>query len=143
MRFSTVPEVYTEGAAIAWLNRQRQHAACGTGIVLAIAVTAEIYPIGMVGLFGLDRADHSERLGYWLIGRARGRGIATTTARAMIEWAFERLSLDQVIIEREPGNLASAKVATKLGALETDVRLVNYRGCEVELIRYVVSQPSG
>lgn len=60
----------------------------------------------------------------------------------MIGWAFERLALNQVVIDREPGNLASARVADKLGATATGTRRVDYQGSEVELIRYVIHRPS-
>lgn len=141
MRFTTVPAVFSERAATAWVNRQRQHAERGTAIVLAIIAGGQRCPVGMVGLFGLDRGDRTARLGYWLLRHARGRGFATAAARGLTEWAFDHLGLDQVIIDREPTNRASARVAEKLGATETGTRLVDYQSSEVELIRYVVFRP--
>lgn len=141
MRFTTVPGVYSEGAAIGWISRQRQHSEDGTAVVLAIIGPDEPVPVGMAGLFGLDRHDRSARLGYWLLGRARGRGLATAAARALTEWAFDCLALDQVIIDREPSNPASGRVAEKLGAVEGGARLVEYEGSKVQLIRYLVNRP--
>jgi [ribosomal protein S5]-alanine N-acetyltransferase len=141
MRFTTVPGVFTEAAAIDWINRARQRAEDGTAMVLAIVEAGERFPIGMVGLFGLDRADDSARLGYWLVDHARGRGIATAAARSLTDWAFARLGLSHVVIDREASNIGSAGVAQKLGAIETGAHLVEYQGAEVELIRYVVPGP--
>jgi RimJ/RimL family protein N-acetyltransferase len=61
----------------------------------------------------------------------------------LTDWAFDHLGLDRVIIDREPTNRASARVAEKLGARETGVRMVEYQGFDVELIRYVVLRPGG
>ncbi len=107
--------------------------------MLAIVATGQRFPLGMVGLFGLDQGRQTGRLGYWVLGHARGRGLATAAARALIGWAFDRLDLQQVIIDREPSNPASAKVADKLRAVEAGARLVEYEGSEVELIRHVIS----
>ena len=85
MRFTTVPPVYSKEAATDWLSRQRQHAERRTAMVFAIIGPGELCPIGMVGLFGLDRGGHTARLGYWLLGHARGRGLATAAARALTE----------------------------------------------------------
>jgi [ribosomal protein S5]-alanine N-acetyltransferase len=142
MRFTTVPGVFTEEAATGWIHRQQRHAERGTAMVLAIIDAAERFPVGMVGLFGLDGGDQTARLGYWLLDHARGRGLATAAARALTDWAFDRLGLNEVLIDREPANLASARVAEKLGARKAGVRLVQYQGSEVELIRYVISRPS-
>lgn len=141
MRFTTIPGVFTDEAAKDWINRTRRRAEDGTAMVLAIVEAGEHFPAGMVGLFGLDRGDGSARLGYWLVNHARGRGLASAAARALVGWAFERLELDEVVIDREASNLASARVAEKLGAIETDAQLVVYQGAEVELIRYVLQRP--
>jgi RimJ/RimL family protein N-acetyltransferase len=141
MRFTTVPGVFTEEGAIDWITRGRRHAEDGTAMVLAVVDAGERLPIGMVGLFGLDRADDSARLGYWLVKHARGRGIAAAAAWALTEWAFENLALSQVFIDREASNVASARVAEKLGAVETGAYVADYQGGEVELIRYVLQRP--
>lgn len=81
--FTTVPVVYSEDAAVQWIERQRARAAAGTGIVLAIIPTGKQEPVGMIGLFGIDRPEPIARFGYWLIARARGRGLAIDAARAL------------------------------------------------------------
>jgi RimJ/RimL family protein N-acetyltransferase len=47
----------------------------------------------------------------------------------------------EVMIDREPRNKASARVAEKLGAKETGARLVEHDGSEVELVRNVITRP--
>jgi RimJ/RimL family protein N-acetyltransferase len=142
MRFTTVPETYTAEAATDWIRRQWEHAERRTAMVLAILGAGELYPVGMAGLFGLDRGDQTARLGYWVLSHARGNGLASAAARALTGWGFDRLNLTQVVIDREPSNLASARIAEKLGATHTRARLVEYQGSEVELIRHVIYRPS-
>ena len=141
MRFTTVPETYTEEAAADWIGRQREHSERGTATVFAIIAADGLSPAGMVGLFGLDRGDRTARLGYWVLHHSRGRGLATAAARALTDWAFDCLDLERVIIDREPSNLESARVTEKLGATETGARVVAHPGSGVELVRYVIHRP--
>jgi len=114
MRFTTVPRVFSEEAATEWIDRQRQRAERGTAMVLAILHPEGRVPVGMVGLFGLDQRDRTARLGYWLLSHARGRGLATAAAPGVSAWGFEHLGLEQVVIDREPTNLASGRIAERL-----------------------------
>ena len=53
----------------------------------------------------------------WLVDpRRQGQGIATEVARGALDWCFATLGVDQVCSIIHPGNLPSARVATKLGA---------------------------
>jgi RimJ/RimL family protein N-acetyltransferase len=52
----------------------------------------------------------------WLVDRARwGEGFATEGGAASIGWAFRALGAERVISVIEPANLASVRVAEKLG----------------------------
>jgi RimJ/RimL family protein N-acetyltransferase len=90
----------------------------------------------MIGLFGLDGPEPVARFGYWLIARARSRGLAKHAARALRDWAFASLELEALIIDCEPTNRASARVAAYLGAALTGARWVREGDAEVELDRY-------
>jgi RimJ/RimL family protein N-acetyltransferase len=135
-RFTTVPWVYSESAAVQWIERQQAHATQGTAIVLAIVPAGEHEPVGMIGLFGLDQPEQVARFGYWLIADARGRGLTIDAARALGGWAFDCLGVEALIIDCEPTNRASARVATHLGATLVASRWVRVEGDEVELNRY-------
>jgi RimJ/RimL family protein N-acetyltransferase len=53
----------------------------------------------------------------WTIARpAWSKGYATEAATAAIDWAFARLGWDEVVHCIEDGNLASRRVAERLGA---------------------------
>ena len=53
----------------------------------------------------------------WLVDpRRQGQGIATEVARGALEWCFDRLGVDQLCSIIHPENVASIRVAEKLGA---------------------------
>jgi [ribosomal protein S5]-alanine N-acetyltransferase len=135
-RFTTVPRVYSKDAAIQWIGRQHAHASDGTAIVLALVAPGSQAPVGMIGLFGLDQAEPVARFGYWLIARARGQGLVKDAARALGDWAFACLGIDALIIDCEPINRPSARVAAHLGAALIGSQWVCTGGTEVELHRY-------
>jgi RimJ/RimL family protein N-acetyltransferase len=56
-------------------------------------------------------------VGWGLITEAYGRGYATEAARATIDWAFETLGWREVIHCIAPDNVASQRVAERLGAV--------------------------
>jgi RimJ/RimL family protein N-acetyltransferase len=94
----------------------------------------------MVGLFGLDQPEPGARLGYWLVARARRRGLATRASRALSGWAFASLGIEAIAIDCEPGNVASARIAVHLGGTRTGSRRVRARDAEVELERYTLTR---
>ncbi len=139
-RFTTVPRLYSESAALQWIGRQHAHGRAGTAIVLAIIPPDGYEPVGMVGLFGLNEPERVARFGYWLLARARGHGLATCAARALGRWAFTDLGVEAIVIDCEPTIDASARVAAHLGATLTGSRRVRVSGAEVELDRYTLNQ---
>lgn len=58
-------------------------------------------------------------IGWWLIPRLWGHGIATEGALRLRDEAFDRIGLDRIIARVQPGNLASIRVAEKLGMQPT------------------------
>jgi RimJ/RimL family protein N-acetyltransferase len=60
-RITTIPVVFSKDAAVHWIERQQARATTGTAIVLAIIPTGGQEPVGMIGLFGLDRPERPGR----------------------------------------------------------------------------------
>ncbi|RPJ02984.1 MAG: N-acetyltransferase [Chloroflexi bacterium] len=53
---------------------------------------------------------------FWALRRDyRGQGYATESARALIDFAFERLALRRIVATTEHGNASSIAVMTRLG----------------------------
>ena len=75
----------------------------------------------MVGFVGLSIPGFlpavlpAVEVGWRLASDVWGRGLATEGGRAGIEWGFGGLGLDRIISIIDPGNVASVRVAEKLG----------------------------
>ena len=80
----------------------------------AVVERATARVIGCVGFLQLDDSPDIE-LG-WIIHRSRwGNGFATEAARAALDWAWSASTIDHVKSLIGPDNLASIRVATKIG----------------------------
>lgn len=82
---------------------------------LAIERVEDGQLVGMLTL--VRRARHGE-LGYALRSDARGAGLATEAARAVVEHAFATLELEGIIIETAVRNRGARGVAERLGATQ-------------------------
>ncbi|MCG8428800.1 MAG: GNAT family N-acetyltransferase [Chromatiales bacterium] len=72
--------------------------------------------IGFCGI-GPERVGSIEEidLGYRLAKRYWGRGLASESAKAVLDYAFNEKQLDSVVVIIEPENVASIRVAEKVG----------------------------
>jgi [ribosomal protein S5]-alanine N-acetyltransferase len=85
--------------------------------------------IGYCGLFFFpDINGQAEvEIGYRLARSAWGRGYATEAARAVRDFAFTTLEIKRLIAMIDPDNVASIRVAEKIGMrYEKDVMLEGY-----------------
>lgn len=71
-------------------------------------------------------------VGWVVVPQRQGQGIATEAARAVLQWCFERLAVESIGSLIRPDNLASARVAEKLGA-RRDRRLDDFFGGPTDL----------
>ena len=94
-----------EMAIAAWAGGQRAE--------FVVTRTGEGTRLGRVGL-GLDGIGAAQ-IGYWMDPGARGRGVATSSVRALCRWGFAALGLGLIEWRAEVGNLASRRVAEKAG----------------------------
>ncbi len=73
--------------------------------------------LGSCGLAPLDRQHGTAGLGFWVRTSATGRGVATTAAGTVLEAGFAHLGLNRIQLLIAVGNIASRRVAAKLGAV--------------------------
>lgn len=102
--------------AAAWIDRQiGRYEADGHGLWLAVE-RATGAPVGQVGLAAQEvEGDRLPEIG-WLLHRPYwGRGYATEAAAGVRDAAFERWGYPRVISLIRPENLASQRVAGRLG----------------------------
>jgi len=59
-------------------------------------------------------------IGYWLLSQYSGKGFMTTFVKACIEYGFEELDLDMIIIKCAEGNSKSAGIPMRLGFVQRE-----------------------
>jgi RimJ/RimL family protein N-acetyltransferase len=78
------------------------------------AVSNEL--LGCVGINQINRINRFANMGYWVRASRERRGIASTAARLASGFAFAALGLARIEIVVLPDNMASRRVAEKVGA---------------------------
>lgn len=104
-----IPRSYTEGDAVAFV---RGESAGAPEYSFAIAVDDDV--VGAIGL-SLNSLKYKGSLGYWVARGARGRGLGTRALRLVSRWALEELALIRLELITDPDNVASQRVAEKVG----------------------------
>lgn len=73
--------------------------------------------MALVGSAGIWRnSDGIGEIGYSVRTDATGRGIATSAARVLADYGFSQLGYTDIVIKVDPANIASQRVAEKVGA---------------------------
>jgi ribosomal-protein-serine acetyltransferase len=75
--------------------------------------------VASVGFVSLNQ--NEGEIGYWLLSKYRGRGLMTTFVKACIDFGFEKLQLDRIIIKCAEGNVKSAGIPIRLGFIQSAV----------------------
>jgi RimJ/RimL family protein N-acetyltransferase len=104
----TIPSPYTEADAIAFIR----------GEVAAdersFAITLDRDVVGGIGVH-VNSHGYRGTAGYWVAAWARGRGVCTRALRLLSRWALEELGLQRLDLITDPDNVASQRVAEKVG----------------------------
>ncbi|MEM7223896.1 MAG: GNAT family N-acetyltransferase [Pseudomonadota bacterium] len=102
----------------AWLKRMIEECYPTWGFGMwAVQEKASGDVIGYCGLSRFpDRCEpHEAELGYRLMRKHWGKGIATEAVRPTCEFGLKVLGLSRIVAMIDPGNTASLRVAQKLG----------------------------
>lgn len=70
---------------------------------------------GVIGYLNTDRVNEKTEIGYWLIQMMRGRGIITSSVKALIGLTFEKMMINRITIRCAVGNTPSENIAQRLG----------------------------
>lgn len=117
---STVPARPDDDAVQAFLARQADRAASGTGWSWAVADAGHDRALGQVGLWPLagGRGTGDSRrasVGYWVAPSARGAGVARRALEVVSAWGLGVLGLARLELYVEPWNAASWRSAERAG----------------------------
>lgn len=132
------PRPYTPQEAVEWIERHKERFRThGDGYWLAIEKTGG-QPVGQAGVLRQEVDGVEETgIGYILHRPFWGQGFATEAARGCLQYAFETLGRDRVVVLIRPENEASLKVARRLNApLEKNT---HYAGFEHHV--FVINRP--
>jgi RimJ/RimL family protein N-acetyltransferase len=103
-----IPHPYTEDDAREFLS----------GDVAAaehrLAITLDGDVVGGIGI-GVNSHEYRGTIGYWVAAPARGQGICTRALRLLSRHALEELELQRLELITDPDNVASQRVAEKVG----------------------------
>jgi ribosomal-protein-serine acetyltransferase len=107
---------YAADDARAFLHYAEDVRAAGREYHFATIAERDGRLLGGCGLGAVDGINRTASLGYWVRSDAAGRGVATVAARLVAQFAFDELALALIEIRASVRNLASQRVAEKLGA---------------------------
>jgi RimJ/RimL family protein N-acetyltransferase len=93
----------------------QQNEQCRKNFTLAIVLKAKNAFIGGCGIYVSNSDNREDYIGYVLNRNFWGQGYATETARALLEFGFNRLKLHRIFATCDAENVASAHVLEKIG----------------------------
>ena len=64
---------------------------------------------------GVNSHQYRGTIGYWVTASSRGRGICTRALRLLARHGLEELELQRLELITDPDNIASQRVAEKVG----------------------------
>lgn len=103
----TIPHPYTAEDARAFIRGD-------VGDEQAYAIELDGRVVGGIGM-GLNSHEYRATMGYWVAAGMRGGGICTRALRLLTRHALEELEVQRVDLITDPENLASQRVAEKVG----------------------------
>ncbi len=119
---TSIPESCTRRAAHAWVDRQRRRSAKGEGLSLLIEEPDGAGAAGAVMLSARTGIQAGAAgIGYWVVARARGRGLATRAVRTIAPWAMRPGGFARLEALVEPDNVASLRAAEAAGFVREGV----------------------
>lgn len=85
-----------------------------------LAVTVHGSVVGLCGFTIEDPAVRTGYVGYWILERHRGQGLAAIALRLMTRWAMESGVVDTLVCRVAPNNSASRLTAERAGYLVSE-----------------------
>lgn len=109
-------EGYTIDDAVEWAESAEDHWQSDTDYRFIIEQTGDRRILGSVGINQIVRAHGIGNLGYWVRTSSTRCGVCSSAARQLVTLAFAELGFSRIEIHMLVDNVASARVAVKIGA---------------------------
>lgn len=111
---------YSLEESCAWIEHCSRAWEEGSEYNFAVADPAN-HLLGSCGLNQFRPEHRLANLGYWIRTSATGRSVATTAVLKLIDFGFQETTFDRLEIVVALGNVASDRVAEKVGAIREGV----------------------
>jgi RimJ/RimL family protein N-acetyltransferase len=105
---------YEEADAHHWLAGREPARLAGEGLAFAVTNAKTDGLLGSVAV-ETNLVHGTAVLAYWLAPVARGNGYMTTSVRLVCGWWFDVLGMGRVELTTDPDNVASQRVAERVG----------------------------
>jgi RimJ/RimL family protein N-acetyltransferase len=109
-----IPSPYTEEDARAFIGGESRSAPEYSVPEHSFAIAVGDSPAGAIGM-SVNSMNYRGRIGYWVAAPSRGAGVCTRALRLLSRWAFHDLELRRLELITDPDNVASQRVAEKVG----------------------------
>jgi ribosomal-protein-serine acetyltransferase len=113
---SWLDDLYSRDDAERWVIESEQHWARQSEFRFMVHDAGTGRLLGGAGLNHLNQMHRFANLGYWVRTSATGAGVASRAARLVARFGLTTLGLGRIEILTVPSNLASQRVASKVGA---------------------------
>jgi len=112
-----VPYPYTKENAEWWVNHcaERQKEKPKTSYELGITIKPSDKIVGGIGLSKVNKKEKTAGVGYWISERYWRKGYVSEAVKKIIEFAFNKLKLKELIIPVFVENTGSNALAKKVG----------------------------
>jgi RimJ/RimL family protein N-acetyltransferase len=109
-----IPHPYTEDDARAFIEGRSRAVPEYSVPEHSFAITVDGGLAGAIGM-KVNSMDYRGHIGYWVAAQARGRGTCTRALRLLSRHALDELGLQRLELITDPDNVASQRVAEKVG----------------------------
>ncbi|MDO9375962.1 MAG: GNAT family protein [Ferruginibacter sp.] len=92
-----------------------------SGLEISCVINDNGHLTGRAGIYNIDEEKGYATLGYWIAGSHQGKGVITSSCRALIYYAFEVLQLDEIEIRCATNNERSSAIAERLNFCRTGI----------------------
>ena len=96
---------------------------------------------GLIGFRDADRINDKIEIGYWLIEKVTGKGVATKATQKMVNLAFRNMDMNRVQIRCGIGNDKSSAIPKRLGfsfeGIERAGERHNHEYIDLEVFSYL------
>ena len=116
-----IPYPYRLEDAKAFFDLVDRESEAGRMVAGAIVAYADGRLLGGIGLSDISSLNASAEVGYWVAAEERGRGVATRATALIVDWGFAELDMDRIGLLADIDNVASRRIARRLGFVEEGV----------------------